>query len=294
MGKIMVTGATGHLGHLVIQQLLQQVPAHHIVALVRDPAKAASLAAQGVIIRTGDYHQPETLHQALQDIESLMLISSNDFNQRFTQHKNVVDAAVAAGVQHIAYTGLAIRDIAASPLQPLLGDHFQTEEYILSKGIQYTFLRNALYQEVLPMFVGEQVLQTGLFFPAGDGKTCFVSREDLAEASARVLTQPEHRNKTYTLTGPATPDFQEIAQYIGQASNQSVPYLNPGPEVFASTLEQAGVPVPMIQFSAAFAAAIAQQDFDLQSTDLEAILGRPATSVAQYLHSVYAPARQEV
>lgn len=293
MSQIMVTGATGHLGQLVITQLLKHVPAHEIVALVRDATKATSLTAQGVSIRTGDYHQPESLSAAMEGVDRLLLISSNDFNQRLQQHKNVIDAALNAGVKHIYYTGLSIKDIHQSPLKPLLGDHFETEAYIQATGMDYTFLRNALYQEVIPMFAGAQVLDTGLFFPAGEGKTCFVSREDLAEVTAKVMTTEGHAQKVYELTGSERPDFFEIAAQIQQASGRLVQYHQPSPQAFESVLTQAGVAPAMISFSSAFAGAIAQQDFDLQTNDLETLLGRPATTVAQYLQLVYNHPGQE-
>jgi NAD(P)H dehydrogenase (quinone) len=192
MSKILITGASGQLGRQVVLNALKKVEANQIVVMVRDAAKVQDLADLGIEIRIGDYHKPETLNTALNGISKLLLISSNDFNNRLDQHKNVIDAAKNAGVKHILYTGVSLKDINQSPLKPMLADHFLTEEYIISSGLTYTFLQNSLYAEVIPMFVGENVMETGIYFPAADGKVPFVLRSDLAEVTANILTEGNH------------------------------------------------------------------------------------------------------
>jgi NAD(P)H dehydrogenase (quinone) len=232
MSKILITGASGQLGRQVVLNALKKVEANQIAVMVRDAAKVQDLADLGIEIRIGDYHKPETLNTALNGISKLLLISSNDFNNRLGQHKNVIDAAKNAGVKYILYTGVSLKDINQSPLKPMLGDHFLTEEYIISSGLTYTFLQNSLYAEVIPMFVGENVLETGIYFPAADGKVPFVLRSDLAEATANILTEGNHENKSYQLTASKSYSFVDIAAILSELSGKSILYLSPEPIEF--------------------------------------------------------------
>lgn len=285
---ILVTGATGQLGGIVVENLLKKVAASEIAVLVRDAAKAEHLAAQGIEVRVGSYFDKASLASALQGIEKVLLISSNDFNDRLGQHKNVVDAAKNAGVEHILYTGVAMKDINASPLQPLLGDHFQTEDYIKESGLTYTFLQNNLYFEVIPMFVGAGVLETGIFFPAGEGKVAFASRQELGEATATILTTNGHENKAYPLTGSEAYSFGEIAAELSTLSGKNVPYISPEPAAFEGALKQFGLPEGIILMSVLFAAGIKNDDLAQSSPVLETILGRKTTPLSVFLKEAFA------
>lgn len=288
MQNILITGATGHLGHAVATALLDLVPAAHIHVLVRDAAKASDLADKGIQVRVGDYHDRASLDAALQGIDKVLLISSSDFNDRLGQHKNVVDAAKAAGAQHILYTGVTMTDIQVSPLKPLLISHFETEDYIRASGLTYTFLRNSLYMEVLPMFLGAGVLETGVFFPAGEGKVAFAARTDLAEATAKVLASPGHENKTYPLSNMVANNFADVAAALSDISGKPVPYISPDPATFEATLRQFGLPEQIVQMSSLFAAAMASNEFNLPDGTLEQLLGRPQTDLRTYLAATFA------
>lgn len=287
MQNILITGATGQLGHAVVTHLLDRVPADHIHILARDAAKAADLAAQGVHVHVGDYHDSASLSAALQGIDKVLLISSSDFSDRFGQHKNVVDAAKAAGVGHILYTGVTMADIHSSPLQPLLSSHFETEDYIRASGLTYTFLQNSLYAEVIPMFLGAGVLETGVFFAAGTGKVAFVVRADLAEATAIVLSTPGHENQSYPLSNTVAYSFGEVAEILSDISGKAVPYISPEPAAFEAALRQFGLPEHIVQMSALFAAGIAADEFNRPDGTLERLLGRPQTDLRSFLTATY-------
>lgn len=287
MQNILITGATGHLGHAITTQLLDRVPAAHIHVLVRDAAKASDLADRGIQVRVGDYHDRASLDAALQGIDKVLLISSSDFNDRLGQHKNVVDAAKAAGVQHILYTGVTMTDINASPLKPLLASHFETEDYILASGLTYTFLRNSLYMDVLPMFLGAGVLETGVFFPASEGKVAFAARQDLAEATANVLSSTGHENQTYALSNTQAYNFADVAAALSDIAGKPVPYISPDPATFEATLRQFGLPEPIVQMSAMFAAAMASNEFNILDGTLARLLGRPQTDLRTYLAATF-------
>lgn len=283
MNNILVTGATGHLGAIVIANLLKKVPASQIFALVRDENKAADLKAKGVNIRVGDYTNSATLEKAFAGIDKLLLISSSDFNDRLGQHKNAVNAAKAAGVKHILYTGVTLKDLNASPLKHFLAEHFATEDYIKASGLTYTFLQNNLYAEVIPMFVGPAVLETGVFFAAGDGKVAFANRTDLGEATANILTSAGHENKTYQLTGKVAYSFAEVAAILSDLSGKTVNYISPEREAFKAALAQFGLPEHIIAMSDGFAAGMKNNDFDVTGNTLESFLGREETSLKAYL-----------
>ena len=284
---ILITGASGHLGKKVVDTLLQKVAANNISVLVRDLEKAAPYQAMGVQVRFGDYHQPLSLQEAFQGVEKLVLISSSDFKDRIGQHKNVIDAAVGAGVSQILYTGVSMRDITTSPLRAFLEDHYATEAYIKATGISYTFLQHSLYADVIPMFLGEQVLTTGVYFPAGEGKVAFATREDLGEAIATIVSEEGHGNRVYRMTNTQAYSFVEIAAILSQLSGKTVGYVSPSSDEFVAALTSYGLPEPIIQMSAAFAAGMANNDFEETFSDLETILGRKPTTLEAYLQSYY-------
>lgn len=285
---ILVTGATGQLGGIVVENLLKNTPANEIAVLVRDENKAVDLKAKGVEIRVGSYFDEASLKTALQGIDKLLLISSNDFNDRIGQHKNVIDAAKNAGVKHIFYTGVTMKGIETSPLKPLLADHYQTEDYIKASGLTYTFLQNSLYFEVVPMFVGAGVLETGIFFPAGEGKVAFAARQDLGEATATILSTEGHENKTYNLTGSEAYSFADIAAELSALTGKTVAYTSPEPAAFEGMLKQFGLPEEIVVMSVLFAAGMKNNDFSSPSGTLEQFLGRKTTDLKTFLHATYA------
>mgnify|MGYP000315252784 CR=1 FL=1 len=287
MEKILVTGATGHLGNIVVENLLKKVSAGQISTLVRDEAKAQALKAKGVTVNIGSYQDIHSLNNAMKGIDKVLLISSSDFNDRIGQHKNVVDAAKQAGVKHILYTGVTLKDIAASPLQTLLQDHFQTEDYIKESGLSFTFLQNSLYAEVIPMFVGEDVLKTGIFFPAGEGKVPFAVRKDLGEAIAIILAGEGHENKTYHLTASKTYSFADIAAELTTLSGKKVNYTSPEDDAFEDMLKQFGLPEEIVLMSVLFAKGIKNNDFNMADGTLESILGREQTDLRMFLKEAF-------
>ncbi|WP_320019415.1 SDR family oxidoreductase [Labilibaculum manganireducens] len=287
MEKILVTGATGNLGNIVVENLLKKVSAGQISILVRDEAKAQALKAKGVTVNIGSYQDIHSLNNAMKGIDKVLLISSSDFNDRIGQHKNVVDAAKQAGVKQILYTGVTLKDISVSPLQPLLQDHFQTEDYIKESGLSFTFLQNSLYAEVIPMFVGEDVLKTGIFFPAGEGKVPFAVRKDLGEAIAIILASEGHENKTYHLTASKTYSFADIAAELTSLSGKKVNYTSPEDDAFEDMLKQFGLPEEIVLMSVLFAKGIKNNDFNMADGTLESILGREQTDLRMFLKEAF-------
>jgi NAD(P)H dehydrogenase (quinone) len=286
---ILITGATGHFGKATIDHLLKKgVPANTIAALVRDEAKATELKAKGIQIKTGDYNNYASLQSAFAGIDKLLLVSSSDLQDRLKQQESVVKAAREAGVKHIIYTSFARKnETDTSPIASVAKSHLETEKLIKASGIPYTLLLNSLYSDVLPMFFGEQVLQTGIFLPAGQGKTTFATRNDMAEAAANILTGHGHENKIYTIGNTESYTLQDAATILQDITGKPIAYVNPTVEEYTAALTQAGVPAAYIGIFAGFSEAIKQGEFETTSTDLEKLLGRKPATLRDYLTAVY-------
>lgn len=287
---ILITGATGNLGKATIDFLLKKgISADSIAALVRDAAKAEDLKTKGINLRIGDYDNYASLVEAFKGVDKLLLVSGTDVVNRGKQQVNAVNAAKEAGVKHIVYTSFERKnDTETSPIAFLAKSHIDTENQIKASGMVYTILRNNLYLDALPMFFGEQVLTTGIFLPAGDTKSAFALRNDMAEAAANVLTSQEHENKEYSLSNTENISLQEIAQYLTDIAGKPINYVSPPEDVYVATLTQAGVPAEYIGMFAGFAGAIRQGEFTAEKTDLENLLGRKPTTAKAFFSVVYA------
>lgn len=274
MTKIAITGATGQLGRLAISAILRRDPGADLVALVRDLDRAGDL---GVPLRQADYHQPETLRAALAGVDVLVLISSSDFNDRAGQHRNVIDAAKAAGVGRIVYT--SILKGAASPLM-LAPDHVATEAALAEAGIPATILRNGWYTENYTGSLGA-ALQAGMMIgAAGDAVLSTAPRADYAEALAVAALDAGTAGQTYELGG-AGHTLAELAAEVSHQTGRDIPYVDMDEATYRDTLLSFGLPAPM-------AAAIA--DADAKARDMGALtddsgalarlIGRPTTPLS--------------
>ncbi|ADB38486.1 SDR family oxidoreductase [Spirosoma linguale] len=284
---ILVTGATGQLGTAVIRQLLQKVPASQIVALVRDEQKASNLINQGVTIRMGTYDDTEALGQAMQGIETLLLIAGTDEQNRVRQHQNVVDAARKASVQRIAYTSRALKEPATLVNQLMMG-HFQTEDYIKASGLAYTLFQNILYMDAIPQFVGgDAVFERGIYLPAAQGRVAFALRNEMGEAIANALAGKSEGNITYRLTGGESYSFHDVAAALTTLSGKPVAYTTAEPLTFETQLTERGLPTVVAQRITRFITDIAHGQEDSVSPDLEKLLGRKPMALNEGLALLY-------
>ncbi|ELY6087276.1 SDR family oxidoreductase [Cronobacter sakazakii] len=283
---IAITGATGQLGQRVIDTLLNTVAAQEIVAIVRNPAKAAALSARGVQVRAADYNDAEALTASFTGVEKLLLISSSEVGQRATQHRNVIEAAKTAGVKLIAYTSLLHAD--RSPLG-LADEHVATEKMLADAGIPYVLLRNGWYTENYLASV-PPALEHGVFIgSAGDGKIASASRQDYAEAAAKVLTLDNQAGRVYELAGDHAWTLRDLTALLSKETGKTVAYQNLSEADFAAALTGAGLPE-------GFAKLLADSDigaskgglFD-DSRQLSALIGRPTTSLEASLRESLKP-----
>lgn len=289
MGKILVTGVTGLLGRIVLDKLLSKVPASSVKVLVRDEAKAAPFKQLGVEVAIGSYDDKTSLVNAFKDVDKLYFVSGSDVAKRSQQHENVVNAAVEAKVGHVVYTSFQRKnETSTSPIYFVASSHLLTENLLKSSGLKYTILKHGIYTEMIPIFIGDRVLETGVIFqPAGEGKTAFILRSDLADAGVEVLTGQGYENRSYELTGPAAVSYAEIAAKISAVTGKNVSYASPTPEVFTAELTKAGVPAEYIGLFAGFSGATKEGEFADVTTDLEKLIGRKGGSVEAFLQQVY-------
>ncbi len=272
---IAVTGATGQLGRIVIDALLKKVPAAEIVAAVRTPAKAADLAALGVIVRQADYGQPETLQAAFAGVDKLLLISGSEVGQREAQHKAVIDAAKAAGVSFIAYTSLLHAD--TSPLG--LGvEHRATEALLKAAGIPFALLRNGWYTENYAASIPPALAHHAFIGAAGEGRIASAARQDYAEAAAEVITRDDQAGKVYELSGDDSYTLAQFAAEIAAQSGEKVDYVNLSQADFAAALKGAGLPEGLTEMLADSDAGAEKGGLFDDSRQLSKLIGRPTTS----------------
>ncbi len=271
---IAITGASGHLGRLVVPRLRAALPTTDIVALARSPEKAADL---GVAVRAADYDKPDTLDAALAGADTLLLISSSDIGRRVEQHTNVIAAAKGAGVKRIVYTSLLHADTSSLSLAT---EHVATEAALKDSGLVHTVLRNGWYSENHTASI-PAALQAGFFAgSAGDGRISAATRADFADAAVAVLAGEGHDGKVYELAGDAPYTLSELAAELSRQVGREIPYRNLPPAEYAALLREAGI-------SDAYAEAIAQFDVDASTgalfddgRELSRLIGRPTTPLA--------------
>lgn len=272
---IAISGATGHLGRILIDGLKAARPAGDLIALARTPAKAADL---GIAAREADYTRPDTLGPALAGVDTLMMISASEVGQRVGQHRNLIEAARQAGVRRIVYTSLLRAD--TSPLASLADEHVQTEQMLKASGIAHTILRNGWYTENYLGALQGVLAQGAVLGAAGQGRIASAARADYAAAALAVLTQPGHEGKTYELAGDTAYTLADLAAEIARQTGKAIRYQNLSESEYAAKLQGFGLP-------AGFAAAIASWDvgaaagglFD-EGHQLSRLIGRPTTPLS--------------
>ena len=281
---IAITGATGQLGHYVIESLMKTVPASQIVAIVRNPAKAQALTAQGITVRQADYGDEAALTSALQGVEKLLLISSSEVGQRAPQHRNVINAAKAAGVKFIAYTSLLHAD--KSPLG-LADEHIETEKMLADSGIVYTLLRNGWYSENY-LASAPAALKHGVFIgAAGDGKIASATRADYAAAAARVISEAGHEGKVYELAGDSAWTLTQLAAELTKQSGKQVTYQNLSETDFAAALKSVGLPDGLADMLADSDVGASKGGLFDNSKTLSKLIGRPTTTLAESVSHLF-------
>lgn len=284
---ILITGAAGQLGRLVLADLQRRAVTAKLVGLVRDAAGARDLAEQGVELRVADYNDPLALASALVGVDKLLLISSSEVGQRSAQHRNVVDAAVAAGGRLIAYTSVLHAD--RNPMM-LAREHRESEALIRASGLPFTLLRNGWYSENYAMGVAAAVEHGVVFGAAADGKLSLAARRDYAEAAAAVLVEDvaRHSGNVYELAGDQAYTLADFAAEITRQAHHPVRYQNMPQDEYKAALIGVGLPADVAELLADSDARAAEGVLYEPGKALSQLIGRPTTALSESVASALA------
>lgn len=274
---IVVTGATGHLGRLVVDELLKKVPAARIVAAVRDPGKAADLRSRGVVVRHADYDKPETLAVAFAGAATVLLVSGSEVGRRLPQHRAVIEAAKSAGAKLFVYTSALHADRNTIELAK---EHKATEEMIFASGLSYTILRNGWYIENYTEQLAAALEHGAIVGSSGKGRVAAAARADYAAAAAAVLTESGHENRIYELAGDMPFTMDELAEEVSRQVGRKIAYKDLSFEEHTAMLVGAGLPKPLAEVYADSDRGVKRGELNDDSGDLRRLIGRPTTPMS--------------
>jgi uncharacterized protein YbjT (DUF2867 family) len=275
MTVLALTGSTGRLGGRIAARLASAGTRQRL--LVRDPARAPQLPDTEVAV--AEFGDGEAVRRALVGVDTVLMVSAGESVDRVARHTTFVEAAAAAGVRHLVYTSF----VGAAPdaTFTLARDHWATEEQVKASGLPYTFLRDNLYADFLPLMVGEDGALRG---PAGDGRAAAVTQDDIAEAATAVLLSPEaHVDRTYDLTGPQALTLYEAAAVLSTGLGREIRYVPETLDEAYRSREVYGAPAWQVDAWVSTYTSIASGELAGVSSHVEELTGHPATSLADLL-----------
>jgi NAD(P)H dehydrogenase (quinone) len=281
--RLLITGASGQLGRLVIEHLRRLDPAADIAALVRTPQAAEALAPFNVSARTGDYTDSASLNAALAGIDRLLLISSSVIGQRVAHHRNVIEAAARAGVSLVVYTSILRADTSELSLA---AEHLATENMLRESGLPFVILRNGWYLENDTAMLAPAIAHGAIIGSAGDGRLSSASRSNYAEAAALVLMRGAPTGTIYELAGDDAFTFAELAAAVSRRTGTAVAYRNMSEADFRSALLGMGLPDVVATMLAETSAASARGALEDHGHALSRLIGHSTTSLADALAAV--------
>lgn len=282
---IAITGASGNYGRLAAERLLERVGADQLILISRNPARLADLAARGCTVRQGDFDDPASLEQAFAGATKLLLISTGRVGKRLPQHRNAIDAAIAASVRHVAYTSFV--GVADDNPALVIRDHGGTEKMLRESGLAWTALRDSQYSDAMIEAAGPNALASGQWLAATEGgKIAFITRSDCVDCAVEVLAGEGHENRVYDITGPELLGFDDVAAIIQEVAGRPIEFRAVSPDEMYAMFDAIGVPRESRDDHVAggfpwcsedmvtFEMAIASGHFGVISDDAERLLGR--------------------
>jgi NAD(P)H dehydrogenase (quinone) len=287
-----ITGASGAFGKMVTELLLEKLSPAELILVTRNPRALAPLAARGVQVRYGDFDDSKSLSKAFAGGQRMLLISTLDVGERRrNQHTAAIEAAVAAGVEHITYTS----SVGIHPRSPafVIADHAYTEELLRRCGANYTILRDSQYAEVVATMIAPLALSSGKWVSsAGEGCMAFVSKKDCVAVAATVLTTPGHEGAVYEITGPELLSFRDAAALAAEIGGRPIEYVVVSHEEKQASFDAMGIPRKYVEGvlhaqsgpwasdeMMSYERALGEGYFAVCSHHVQMITGRPALSL---------------
>jgi NAD(P)H dehydrogenase (quinone) len=280
--SVIVTGAAGHVGRLVAEQLLERLAPEHLVLVTRRPQALRELGARGADVRYGDFDDPSSLRDAFAGGRRMLLISTDAMGRRVRQHRAAIDTAAAAGVGHVVFTS-HVKPVAGNPIGAIAREPGETEANLHRSGLAWTVLRFGSFAELQLPPAATAATNGRLVTNMGDGRIVNVSRRDCAEAAAIALTTDGHTGKTYEITGPQALSASDLAELYADVSGQSVKLVQLSDGMLTGVLVGIGTPWPDALKITAFGRAIRRGYFDVVDPAFERLTGRPPVAVRDVL-----------
>jgi NAD(P)H dehydrogenase (quinone) len=280
--SLVVTGAAGHLGRLVAEQLLERVAPEHLVLVTRTPEALREFRARGVEVRYGDFDEPASLHDAFAGGDRMLLISTDAIGRRVTQHRAAINAAAAAGIDHVVFTSI-VKPVATNPTGRYAWEPGLTEALLQRSGLAWTVLRFGTFAELVLAPAATAIQNRRMITNNGDGRIVPVSRRDCAEAAAIVLTTDGHIGETYEITGPEALSARDLVELYTELSGERVKVVQLNDAMLAEVLAGIGTPLPTVVSLVAFGRAVRLGYFDVIGPTFARLAGRPPTSLRHVL-----------
>jgi NAD(P)H dehydrogenase (quinone) len=278
---VAITGASGHLGRKTAQLVLDRIDPTQVVLLTRTPEALADLANRGAPVHRADFDEPQSVRDALGNVERMLLISATELGHRVAQHRAAIDAAQQAGVRHVLYTSIP-NPVDQNPAG-VVSDHRATEEALKASGLAWTLLRNNLYAEYQVPTAAQAIATGQLVTNAAGGRTAYVSRDDCAAAAAAVLTASGHESQAYDITGPDSVSADQLAALAGEIAGQKIDVVHVDDDGFVAGLTGAGVPEEAARLYASFGASTREGFLEGVSSAVQDLTGQPPRSVRTVL-----------
>jgi NAD(P)H dehydrogenase (quinone) len=279
---VIVTGAAGHLGRLVTEQLLERLAPEDLVLVTRRPGALRELRGQGVDVRYGDFDDPASLRAAFAGGQRMLLTSTDALGRRVRQHRAAIEAAATAGVGHVVFTSI-VNPVAANPLGANAWEQGRTEAMLERSGLEWTVLRFGSFAELVLPPAATAVQNGRMITNNGAGRIVPVSRRDCAEAAAVTLTTEGHRGKTYEISGPDALSASDLAGLYADLSGAPVKVLQMSDTMLTSVLVGIGTPMPVACSITAYGRAVRHGYFDLVDPAFERLTGRPPVTLREVL-----------
>ena len=280
--RVVISGASGQLGRLVVEQLLGQLPAAELILVTRNPNALADYAELGAEVRHGDFDDPPSLPGAFAGGDRLLLISTMDVGRRVQQHRAALEAAASSGVQRVVYTS-STNPVPEHPVGLAVDEHRETEQMLRDGNVAWTVLRDAAYAELQVPLGALAVTYGKLVTNAGEGRVAPISRSDCAAAAVAVLTSDGHDGQTYEITGPEAFTQRDIARLLTEVSARPVKVIPTGDRRLMWGLARLGTPKPVARTIVDLGIATRKGYFDVVDPAFEQITGRRPRTLREVL-----------